>query len=419
MLSFAQLAPLLLETFLGLLTDWVFWLVVVLVVMQYVRIAGASRYLFDMPDFSSWQPALLAVLFGIGGGLLGSVLLLITGISVLEVGIIYLWVAALVLLLFRQRFLCFAYAGGVISLLNLLFGFPEVTIPQVMGLVAVLHMVEAVLILGSGHLAAFPVYVRTRQGQVVGGFNLQKFWPLPLIALMAVMIPGEEMLKSAVAMPDWWPLIKPQMLEGSGEPLYMLMPVVAALGYGDLAITSTPLKKASLAALELACFSLILLGLSVCASYYPWMAVAPALFGPLGHEFVIWLDQRRESRGRPLYVQAERGVKILYIRPGSPLAKAGLKSGDTLISLQGYPVNNRYEIHAILLEAHGSLKAEYLPAGKWEVRRTVIQRRSDEALGLVPAPDAYETSFLQMSGSESLLKKSWESLQKRIKKPLH
>jgi hypothetical protein len=410
-----QLAPLLIETFLGLLTDWVFWLVVVLVVMQYGRIARSSRYLFDMPEFSSWQPALLAVLFGIAGGMLGSVLLIITGISILEVGIVYLWAAALILLLFRQRFLCFAYAGGAISLCRLLFGFPEVTVSQVMGLVAVLHMVEAVLILTSGHLAAYPIYVRTKQGQVVGGFNLQKFWPLPLIALMALMIPEQEMLKGAVAMPDWWPLIKPELLEGSGEPLYVLMPVVAALGYGDVALTSSPGKKARLAALELAAFSVILLGLSVCASYYPWMALAPALFGPLGHEFIIWLDQRRESRGQPLYVQAERGVRILYLHPGAPLAKAGLKSGDILLSLQDYAVNNRYQIRAILLEAHGSLKAEYLPAKSREVRHTVIQRRGDEALGFVAAPDRYETSFLEMSGSASLLKRGLEKIKGKMR----
>ncbi len=154
-------------------------------------------------------------------------------------------------------------------------------VAQLMGLVAVLHMVEAVLILLSGHLEVFPIYIQTKQGQVVGGFNLQKFWPLPIIALMAVVIPEQEMLKSAVDMPAWWPLIKPEFLQASGEPMYIMVPVVAALGYGDIAVTSYPADKTRLAALELAFYSIVLFYLAVAASHLPELAVLPALFGPL------------------------------------------------------------------------------------------------------------------------------------------
>ena len=96
-----------------------------------------------------------------------------------EAGLWYVWPLALLLMLMHPRYLCFSYAGGIMALSSLLFGWPELNVPAVISLVAVLHMVEAVLIRWHGHLNPSPVYLRTGEGEVVGGLNLQKFWPCP------------------------------------------------------------------------------------------------------------------------------------------------------------------------------------------------------------------------------------------------
>ncbi|PKM87538.1 MAG: PDZ domain-containing protein [Firmicutes bacterium HGW-Firmicutes-12] len=416
MFSFSVLIPMMIETFLSLITDWIFWLIVILVAMQYQRIARSSQYLFKLPDITSWRPALLAVFFGLAGGLFGSILLIIVGISILELGIGYLWITAIILMLIRQRFLCFAYAGGVLSLSSLIFGFPDVSVAQLMGLVAILHMVESVLILFSGHLEAFPIYIRTKQGQVVGGYNLQKFWPLPLIALMALMMPEQEILKSAVAMPKWWPLIKPELLQGTGEPMYVLMPVVAALGYGDIAITTLPQDKTRMAALELAAYSLILLLLAITASYVPELAFVPALFGPLGHEFIIYIDQRRELQGEPMFVQPKHGVMILYALPKSPLKKARVRNGDIILSLNGYSVNNQYELRGILLETQGLIEIEYLSGKRRVLKKVIIETGTMEHPGFIAVPGGYEYSFMEISGSVSRLRPWWDKIRVRLSK---
>ena len=58
---------------------------------------------------------------------------------------------------------------------------------------------------------------------------------------------GQDMLADlTLPMPGWWPLIKPQAPPPPGMTyVYVLFPVVAALGYGDIAITGIPAPSAS------------------------------------------------------------------------------------------------------------------------------------------------------------------------------
>jgi len=414
MFPFYTLLVLMIQSFLSLLFNWLFWAIVLLIAMMYKRIAQTSRRLFDIPAEPLWPSVLMATVFGIIGGFIGSILLTIAGISVFEIGISYLWITAVALMLVQQRFLCFAYAGGLLSLSRLIFGFPDVSVAQVMGLVAILHMVEAVLILFSGYQEAVPVYVRTKEGQIVGGYNLQKFWPLPLVALAAWIVPSNEVIQGAVAMPDWWPLIKTELLSGQGETLYMMMPVVAALGYGDIALTALPRYKTRRAALELGGYSIILFLLAVAASNAPQVAILAALFGPLGHELLIFTGQRREMGGKPVFVQPEHGVMVLHVLRNSPLKKAGIRNGDIILSVNGSTVDDSYELRTVLLEAGEEIELEYWDSNTKKARCAVLTGNMWENPGFLPVPGRYESSFIEVSGSASLLQRWLRQLRRKI-----
>lgn len=413
MFPFVDIFPLVLESFISLLLNPIFWAVVVLVGFLYKRMDSVPRQLFNIPAESLGPRIIMAALFGLVGGVIGSYLLILVGISVTEIGISYLWITALLLMLIEQRFLCFAYAGGVLSISSLILGFPKVSVAQIMGLVAILHMVEALLIYLNGPLKPIPVYLRNSQGRVVGGYNLQKFWPMPIIVLLAWNIPGGEIAQDVVKMPDWWPLIKAQFLQGEGETMYMMMPVIAALGYGDIAMTTTPKEKTKKAALELGIYSIILLLLSIMASNLPLLAFIPALFGPLGHELLIRIGQRREMQGESLYVAPSRGVKVFYVLEKSPLKDTGVMEGDIITAVNGEIVLDKGHLNFLLLDGVGSVEIEYFSQKEEVIKRTIIKHKIGEGLGFIAAPQGREYNYIEIRFSSSMLKRWWKKLRKK------
>jgi len=411
--------PLVLKSFLTAFGEIVFWIPFLIVALLYRKMAKTSLYLFGTPGESPWRLTLLTAFFGILGGFFGSCLLIFVGISVHEIGGIYLLFTALLLMLIQQRFLCFAYAGGVLSLCSLLLGFPVISVPHVMALVAVLHLVEALLIYFTGSIEAPPIYVATKKGRIVGGYNLQKFWPVPLVLLFAGVYPDPQIVKGVVSMPDWWPLLQPELSALQGEIVYSLLAIPAVLGYGDIAISASPREKTRIAAWELAGYSVLLLLLAVCASYFPLLAYPAALFGPLGHEIVIYLGQKREAGREPIFVQQTRGVKLLYVSRKSPLAKAGVTAGDILLTIKGIPVNENKEIRAIKAELPEELKKielEYLAVATGKQHKVLVELDAvGSSRGYIPVPSWHTSTYLQVATSVSPLKNWWRKLQKKFK----
>lgn len=314
-------------------------IVLLLILAQYRRIAGMERALYGAVLHPPGEQLVHSLVTGMAGGILASLLFLILGIALPDSGILPVWILALVLMLIHPRFLCFSYAGGLVALSYLLFGFPHVNVAGLMGLVAILHLVEAVLIRFTGGLRAMPVFVRHHDGRVVGGFALQKFWPVPFFALLALVAPELASPGTGVVMPDWWPLIG---AVGSGG-MYVLFPVAAALGYGDMAVTSTPQQKARRTSNHLFAYSVGLLVLAVLATNHTAWAFVAALYSPLAHEWVIYAGRRSERIGEPLFSE-DRGVMVLATLPGSVGAALDLRAGDIIRRFNGQPIRHQEDL---------------------------------------------------------------------------
>jgi len=342
---------------------------------------------------------LTATWYGFIGGILGSILLVLTGINLTGLAINYIWPLALFLMLINPRFLCFSYAGGIVALSNLLLGVPAVDVPQLMGLVAILHLVESVLIYFSGHAGASPMYLKKPSGHMVGGFTLQKFWPLPIVAV--AFLPEASGLTILPQMPDWWPLIQ----SGNGFILGMsgvLFPFVAGLGYGDLALAHTPVEKSKLSARNLGIYSFVLLGLALLASRLQVFEYLAAVFAPLGHEIVIYIGQHIELKGRPVFVPPLRGVRVLEAVPNTAVQAAGIRSGDIIYTINGQPVNSKRDIEAVLGSGTRLLEIEYITHSKKKWQRVVLELKRHQPTGIIAVPEGDEYTYTEFA-SQSII----------------
>jgi len=417
--AFLEVAKLLLKSIPAMVFRSEYFLALAIVVglvhFQYRRVAAVEERLFGRVRYEPRQQTTRSILFGLLGGALGTGLFIIIGISLTDSGVAYIWPLALLLMLVHPRFLCFSYAGGLLSFSHLLFGWPQIHIPSVMGLVAVLHLVEAVLIRISGHLNPNPVYVKGRDGRVVGGFALQKFWPLPLVALVYLTLP-EGPLREVVNMPSWWPLIKPpQEVPGGMELVYILFPVVAALGYGDMALSRTPREKASLSSLYLFAYSIILLILAVLADSFQPLRYFSPLFAILGHDLVIQLGNRMELGGQPLFTPALDGLGVLDVFPGGTGHSLGLRSGDVILAVNGHSLLPGDDLR-------------WLPPGPLEllVRREEQEvvmwypRHQGGPLGVLFVPLPWSAAYVELRGLQRpgwllrRLRSLWTELVKRM-----
>lgn len=393
---------------------YLFWVVMVLVALQYRKIAKSRERLFGIRENTVVKDTLAATGFGLAGGLIGSFLMVITGVNLTSLGISWLWGLALLLMLINPRFLCFSYSGGIVALTNLLFGVPDIDVPQLMGLIAILHLIESLLIYFSGHVGATPTYTKMADGRLVGGYTLQKFWPLPVVAIAILGLPEAFAYSVLPPMPDWWPAIRFGQ-DFSVNSVGVLIPLIVGLGYGDIALTRTPAEKSRMSAFHLSIFSVILLGLAILASRYPIFNFIAALFSPLGHEAVILIGQRTEKLGRPLFVPPTQGVRVLEAVTNTPARKAGIASGDIIYTINGYPVNSKMDIESILLGDPRELEIRFVSRASLRWKRVNFSLQQHESMGIIPVPEGNETVYTEFR-TGSLLGRTIRKLGNLLKR---
>ncbi|VBB05486.1 Hypothetical protein LUCI_0696 [Lucifera butyrica] len=388
-----------------------FWLILALVGYQYWQMQRNQVRIFGVAGQSLVRQVAMAAVYGTVGGLVGSFLLTFVGVTLNHLGLNYIWPLALLLMMIHMRFLCFAYAGGLVALSSSLFGWPDVNVPQVMALVAVLHMTESLLIAVSGRYSAMPLLLRREDGTTVGAFSLQNFWPLPLMLLAVIPVPGTEAVRGMISMPDWWPLLPLPAAPPAGQQwLYAMVPVVAALGYSDMAVASFPVVRRRQSALHLAAYSVLLLVLALLSVHYSWLQVMAALLSPLGHEFLIQWDNKRELEGIPRYVPPPRGVMVLDTVIDTPARQLGLLPGDILLSLDGRPVNSGSELAGAIYIAGAEFTLEIERSQKRLQYHTRFQN-GERRLGIILAPEGHEPYYVSISRDRFWL---WTWLKRKL-----
>lgn len=298
------------------------------------------------------QSVLGGILIGIGA----SIILVIVGFPIhLSEYMVFLLPVSLLLAMINFRYLCFSYAGGILGILSFIFRgqmllnyrLPDMDldIPGIIALVGILHLMESVLIFIEGAADSIPIVIK-KEGKIASAYMMQKYWPLPFALLVMEVI--ASIPQGSIEMPNWWPLMKNMIDNPNGILIYSIYPITAVLGYGDIAVSTTPERKSRRTALMLIVYSLILLTIAVFAPNSFWLQGLGVVLMPLLHEVLIIQSQKKERFAKPLYIYPDKGVRVFELKREGLGERIGLERGDIISKINGIEVQNYIHMKSVL-----------------------------------------------------------------------
>ncbi|MDO7906613.1 PDZ domain-containing protein [Paenibacillus sp. JX-17] len=371
-----------------------YYIAILLIALGYRRQSLLERRLFHT-RLEGWGIQTLRTAWGgLLAGLGISLLSLLLGIQFTPEAVICIWIAAAILMLFRVRYLCFAYAVGLLGVLQFIFGFaktwqPEgwigravdtvrgLDIPSLLILVAVLHIAEAVLVRWQGGRMATPLFIEGKRGRLVGGYQMEDYWPIPLLLL----VPAQ----GGAALP-WTPLVG--WLHGDWSGGFSMAALPILIGFSGMTQSMLPRQKAAVSAKRLVMYSLVLLILGVLAAWWSPLMIVAALASFFLHELIIWYGSLEEQQHSPLFVHPEAGLRVLAVLPDSPAKELGILAGEVIYKVNGVLITSRAELHRALRMNPAFCKLEVRNLqGESKFLQRAIFAGDHHQLGVILAPD--------------------------------
>jgi hypothetical protein len=383
----------LLTAFVQLLLNPFYYVGILVVALQFRRQILLERKLFSVKLHSLVSGTWRAVLWGFVGGLGASVLMAFIGATLQPEAVLLVWGISLVLAFFRVRYLCLAYSVGVIGILQTVVALiPElqqidlsawltktllsIDMPALLALVAVLHLVEAVLVRMQGERTASPMFYESKRGKIVGGYHLQGFWPVTLFLVVPLQGTGYEL--------PWQPLLGAELWQHG----WTIAGFPVMLGFAERTVTRLPRDKVRWSSSLLILYALLVMLAALAAHWMNMLMVAASLVCILFHEGMVLLSRNDEANRSPLFVHNRKGLMILAVIPDSAAEQLGLKTGEVIHKVNGFPVSNKHDLHFAMRQNPAFCKMEVFNIeGESKFVQRALYSGEHHLLGIVLAPD--------------------------------
>lgn len=327
------------------ITSFFFIAVVVIVYLHIQHNAQLQTLWLGILRSSQYTQLMNVILYGMIIGLTASFIIMLLGIALDYRAILIIWPLTMILMLFDLRYVSFSYAGGIVSLFNLIFGWPKLDVSALIAFIGILHLMGSLLIYLDGHRDNLPVLVEHRRFKPIGAYIMQKLWPVPLV----ILVTPEQWMGigngGGVAMPEWWPIFQAQ---GGTTSILLLFPIVVALGYSDISLTQTPREKTKEFGFWMGVYSLVILIMAIMSSGIVWMKYLAAIAMPALHELLIVMSKRAQIKGVPAFGAPWRGLRVLEVLPETVGEKMGIQQGDILMDINGKQVNSQTMLEDLL-----------------------------------------------------------------------
>jgi len=333
-----------------------FWIILLVVLFQYIKAGKLEKGILGRYKRSPFLNTLFSMFYGLIGGIFGSIIFIYFNVYISQRDFLLLLPLSLILSIIDHRFICFSYAGGIISLSHLIFGWPDINVTSIMFIVGVLHLIESLLILLDGTNGKIPIFME-KDNIIVGGFIMNRFWPVPFLVFL------------------------------NDVAIYPIT-LISILGYGDISLSKLPEDKAKETSIRLFIFSTILIIFSIKSQTEQIYKYILAIFTPVAHEIIIQLGRLKEKRGKYIFKPSKNGLKVLDTLPGSIGEKVGVNPGDIILTINGKRIHSKEDIEEILYYRPKSLLIDLLDIKKGYVSKEYKSKEGINSLGIVVVSNA-------------------------------
>lgn len=390
------------QAVVGLLLNPFYYISLLIVVWQMHRQIYFERKCYHSRIHYLFRETWRIALWGLLAGATLSLAMGAFGASIMPQTILYLWLGVLLLALIRVRFLCFAYIIGLLGAIHAIITqvpfvsanlqslpaadrwlspLTHIHMPSLLLLVGLLHLAEALLIRVQGERLAMPVFIQGKRGKIVGSYQFQGLWPVPLLML----VPATH--GSSAGQAPW--LFDP-LFGGadmwSGGWMFMALPMM--IGFSDMTVSRTPRQKAKESATRLLIYGALLTLAAVVSELWHFFILPASLLAVILHEVMIWLARREEDNRSPLYVHSQRGLRVLAVLPNSAAQSIGIQPGELIHKVNGKLVRSKEELHQAIQLNAAFTRLEIIDLrGEHRFAQRALFEGEHHQLGIILAPD--------------------------------
>lgn len=374
------------------------FMLVVLGIMFYIknkRISIMQKMTIGETINSPLELTLSQIALGIIAGVIVSIMLSGFGIIFNEnSGIEIMFMISILLLFIKKRYMSFAYSGAILGAVSILLNilaeltktesYINVNILVLMTFVGLIHVVEGILVMFDGGRGAIPVFTN-RDDKIIGGFAYNRYWALPVALFIAITSDISSVTTSAVATPDWWPIInRSGALLLLSTAIIASIPLYGVIGYNSVSFTKEKNKKTIYSGLGILIYGVILTLIAQLSNFGIVGQILVIVFAPLGYELTIKIQNKIENSGEYLYVTDDNGVAVLEVAPNSPAFKSGVRRGDKILEVNKNKVTSEVEIFREIRENFSEIPFRIKKISGEIVDLNIIPKNKRVGMLLVP-----------------------------------
>lgn len=343
-----------------------FILMVLLAVVFYwknTKVSLMQKMIIGESINSPLELTLSQLVLGIFAGVIGSLALTYLGITFSENSHIeWLFMISIAFMLYKPRCISFSYIGALIGIISLISTFTygdkynaSLDIKHLIIFIGIVHIIEGLLVMIDGSRGAIPVFTN-RDGKIVGGFALNRYWALPIAMLIIFTTSKNAVETQNINTPDWWPILNHiNSLDMLKTAVVGLVPFYGVIGYSTVTFSRSKRKKSLISGITITIYGALVGAISLLTLFGVAGEILALALVPLGYFFMERVSTILEEKGRAIYISNEDGICVLEVAPSSPAYEAGIRSGIKITHVNEKAVENELEIYEIIKNSNSEI----------------------------------------------------------------